>query len=83
MDTKHRTPNYYLFWAKEDDMNQEDFNKMTEVWLAGKNKNPAKLAEAKEAENAGITDGRNSDGLLTREEGTVMALRAMKKAAVK
>ena|GEM_PF-6501386 len=83
MDTKHRTPNYYLFWPKEDDMKQEDFDAMMDDYLRRRGELKPKLDELAEAKAEGITDGSRPGGLMTREEGAVMALRALWKATEK
>ena len=60
--------------AMEDDMTQEQFNKMMDTYLAERAKQPATMPELLEdAKKMGLTDGNRPRDFVTREECAVMA----------
>lgn len=67
---------------EEDDMTQEQFNKMMDTYLAERGKtavSSALKAEFEAAKKEGITDGSKPNGLCTRAQAAVMVYRATRK----
>ena len=89
LDTKYRSPNYYLFTKKteEKDMTEEQVRAIVRQELNGfgQDQLPSNWAvtELQEAKDAGITDGINPDSYVTREQAAVMSVRAAKAIGIK
>ena len=94
LDTKYRSPNYYLFKkavttakTEEEDMTEEQVREIVRQELngVGKDQLPSKWAvkELQEAKDAGITDGIDPDSYVTREQAAVMSVRAAKSIGIK
>lgn len=70
------------FWDRlEDEMTQEQFDKMMDAWLAKREKMATSawaVKELGEAKAKGITDGTKPRAFATREEVAAMVLRATK-----
>lgn len=69
-------------YAEEDEMTQEDFNKMMDAYLTELGKKAASswaTSSIADAKKAGITDGTRPKSFATREEVIVMLDRLMKK----
>lgn len=67
---------------EEDEMTQEQFNRMMDNYLAQREKKSLSGAlkeEFEAAKKAGITDGSKPNGFVTRAQAAVMAYRAGKK----
>lgn len=67
---------------EEDEMTQEQFNKMMDAYLAERGKTAvsnALKAEFEAAKKAGITDGSKPNGFCTRAQCAVMVYRATRK----
>lgn len=77
---KYGTPEKFkATW--EDEMTQEQFDKMMDNYLAKRAKMPASAwatKELAEAQKAGITDGKRPRDFVTREEAAAMVVRATK-----
>ena len=66
---------------EEEEVTQEQFNKMMETYIAERNKLSASSwaeEDLKEAEKAGITDGSYPQSFATREQVASMIVRALK-----
>ncbi len=66
---------------EEEEVTQEQFNKMMETYIAERNKLSASIwaeEDLKEAEEAGITDGSYPQSFATREQVASMIIRALK-----
>ena len=66
---------------EEEEVTQEQFNKMMETYIAERNKLSASAwaeEDLKEAEKAGITDGSYPQAFATREQVASMIIRALK-----
>lgn len=66
---------------EEEEVTQEQFNKMMETYIAERNKLSASSwaeEDLKEAEEAGITDGSYPQAFATREQVASMIVRALK-----
>lgn len=79
---KYVTPETFKkTWEEEEEVTQEQFDKMIEDYLARREKLAASawaLPELEKAKAAGITDGSSPRGLATREEVIAMVIRSMK-----
>lgn len=65
--------------AMEDNMTQEQFNKMMDTYLAERAEQPATMPElVADAKEMGLTDGNRPMSFVTREECAVMARAAAK-----
>ena len=65
----------------DDPVTQEQFDAMMENWMARRAQEPATMPELlAEAREMGLTDGFRPRGLMTREEGAVMARAAVRAA---
>jgi len=79
--TKYGTPEKFKETWEEEDMTQEQFDKMMDAWLQKRAKQPASAwaqKELRDAKAAGITDGTAPRSFATREEVAAMVLRAGK-----
>jgi hypothetical protein len=65
---------------EDEEVTQDRFNEMMGLWLREQNGLPLPSwaeAEFNEAIQSGITDGTNPNGIMTRWQGALMALRAV------
>lgn len=76
------TPEKFKETWEEEDMTQEQFDKMMDNYLAKRAKMPASAwatKELAEAQKAGITDGKRPRDFVTREEAAAMVVRSGKR----
>lgn len=77
-DCYNRSPRYYILEG-ETEMTQDKFNEMANKWLESLGQKEASAwakPELERAIKAGISDGTRPLGLMSRQEGAIMALRA-------
>ena len=78
---RYGTPEKFKATWEDEDMTQEQFDKMMDDYIARRAKLPASAwatKELNEAKAKGITDGTSPRGFATREEVVAMVLRAGK-----